>query len=72
MRIALAGKPEQAMPQPDDIVTATINPQNGLQTTAADGISEYFQKDTLPAMEEARSFAGNNANTASTNEEDLF
>lgn len=52
MKVALAQKPERFMQQPDDVVTAKINPHTGLQTLADDGLLEYFRKNEVPALEE--------------------
>lgn len=49
MRIALQGQPEKTMPQPSDIVTASIDPISGnLVANGTPGsILEYFRKDDL-------------------------
>lgn len=71
MKIALKGKPDHLIEQPESIVAVNINPNNGLQTTAANGLKEYFRQDEIPVMEEGRNVAGNSTST-SINEEDLF
>lgn len=50
MRVALQGKPERTMPQPADIITASIDPMTGylLPEGAPGSILEYFRKDNLP------------------------
>lgn len=73
MKVALKGVAEHPMPQPESIVAVKINPNNGLQTAANDGILEYFRQDEVPAMEEGRSIAaGNSSASTGNNEEDLF
>lgn len=49
MRIALKGQPEKTMPQPPDIVTASIDPITGnlLPDGTPGSILEYFRKDDL-------------------------
>lgn len=50
MRVALKGKPERTMPQPADIITASIDPMTGylLPEGTPGSILEYFRKDNLP------------------------
>ncbi len=50
MRAALHGKPERTMPQPPDIITASIDPMTGylLPEGTPGSILEYFRKDNLP------------------------
>ncbi len=52
MRVALQGKPEKTMPQPPDIITASIDPMTGylLPDGTPGSILEYFRKDNLPKM----------------------
>ncbi len=71
MKVALKNKPEHIIEQPESIVAVNINPNNGLQTTAIDGLKEYFRQDEIPAMEEGRSIAGNST-AKNASEEDLF
>ena len=71
MSVALKGKPEHMVEQPESIVSVNINPNNGLQTTAENGLKEYFRQDEIPAMEEGRSIAGNSI-APNASEEDLF
>lgn len=54
MRIALKGKPEHTLPQPPDIVTASIDPVSGyrLPQGTPGSILEYFRKDNLPQVPE--------------------
>ena len=59
MRVALQGKPERTMPQPPDIITASIDPMTGylLPDGTPGSILEYFRKDNLPKTpEEAGTF----------------
>lgn len=71
MKIALAGKPEHFLPQPENIVTVKINPDTGLQTSSDAGLVEYFRKDEIPSMDEGKYTAQNSA-TDMKAEEDLF
>ena len=71
MKFALAGKPEHLMPQPDNIVSVKINPNNGLLSTADNAITEYFRKNEVPAMEDT-TIASGKAAPASGNEDNLF
>lgn len=50
MRTALQGKPERTMPQPPDIISASIDPITGylLPEGTSGSILEYFRKDNLP------------------------
>lgn len=50
MHIALQGKPEKTMPQPDDIIVANIDPIAGylVPEGTPGAILEYFRKDNLP------------------------
>ncbi|MES2141671.1 MAG: penicillin-binding protein 1A [Pseudomonadota bacterium] len=52
MRVALQGKPERTMPQPPDIITASIDPMTGylLPEGTSGSILEYFRKDNLPRI----------------------
>ncbi|MES2998196.1 MAG: penicillin-binding protein 1A [Pseudomonadota bacterium] len=54
MRVALLGKPERTMPQPPDIITASIDPITGylLPEGTPGSILEYFRKDNLPKIPE--------------------
>ena len=49
MRVALKGQAEKTMPQPTDIVTASIDPTTGnlLPDGTPGSILEYFRKDDL-------------------------
>jgi penicillin-binding protein 1A len=50
MRVALQGKSEKTMPQPPDIVIASIDPMTGylLAEGTPGSMLEYFRKDSLP------------------------
>jgi penicillin-binding protein 1A len=49
MKIALHGKPEQAMKQPDNVVAVRIDPATGqLANDNQDAIIEYFRKEEIP------------------------
>lgn len=49
MRAALAGKPEHAMAQPPEIVSATIDPETGYLVQG--GTPELFRKGNLPQQQ---------------------
>ena len=55
MKIALEGKPEHDMKQPENIVAVRINPNNGLlaSTNQKNAITEYFRKQDVPGLGEA-------------------
>lgn len=71
MKVALSGKPEHPIKQPEHIVALKINPSNGLQTTATNALLEYFRQDEIPAMEDESNHR-ENTNTPEHPEEDLF
>lgn len=73
MKIALKGKPEHHMVQPDNIVSVKINPNNGLQSHSDNGLVEYFRKDEVPGFDDT-AIATNTTSPANINnrEEDLF
>jgi penicillin-binding protein 1A len=50
MKNALQGQPENSVPQPPDIVMASIDPTTGLlaREGQADAVSEYFAQGTVP------------------------
>ncbi len=60
MKRALAGTPEQTLPQPPGIVSVRIDPRTGLSVAPGfpGAISEIVQKDHVPAPENS----GNSAN----------
>jgi penicillin-binding protein 1A len=53
MEVALAGKPENSMPQPDGIVTARINPVTGklANSSTEKAIFEIFRTEYVPEKE---------------------
>jgi penicillin-binding protein 1A len=69
MRVALQGQPEKTMPQPSDIVTASIDPISGnlLPSGTPGSILECFRKDDLlraPIQEDSVTFnTTDNSNT---------
>ncbi len=71
MKVALKGKPEHLMKQPENIVTAKINPKTGLRTTAESGITEYFRKDEIPGTDDS-TIASDNSMNVNQPTEDLF
>lgn len=72
MKVALAKKPEHPIRQPENIVAIQINPNNGLQTASTNGLTEYFRKDEIPAMDNTIVTAGNSSPTNNHREDDLF
>lgn len=50
MRVALADKPEHTMPEPEGIVSTSINPNSGYRQRWG-GIPEYFRDDDVPDEE---------------------
>ena len=50
MKVALDGKPEKHLPQPDGLVSIKINPKTGLQahSNAKDAIFEIFRTENVP------------------------
>ena len=67
MKVALKGKPEVAMKQPENVVAVPIDPTSGLRVNPnqINNIIEYFRKEEVPASSE-----GSNSinNTESNNE----
>ncbi len=59
MKIALKGKPEVEMKQPENIVAVRIDPASGLLANAnlQNAIIEYFRKQEIPSTEETDSSA---------------
>lgn len=55
MKVALKGKPESEMKQPENVVSVRIDPHSGLlaQPNQANGIIEYFRNKEVPAEEDA-------------------
>ena len=54
MKVALHGKPEREMKQPDNIVAVRINPVNGLlaKENQKNAITEYFRDKDVPGADE--------------------
>ena len=54
MKIALHGQPEKYLTQPENVVTARIDPNSGLLANpdTPNAITEYFRKEEVPAQEE--------------------
>jgi penicillin-binding protein 1A len=50
MRVALEGRPESDIPQPEGMITVRIDPQTGLSASAdsKDGMFETFRADQVP------------------------
>ena len=71
MKIALHGKPEHSLPEPNGIISLGINPDNGLRArpNQVNTITEYFMENEIPAMdEEQHAYSG----TSPSTEESLF
>ena len=75
MKVALKGKPEIEMKQPENVVTVHIDPISGLlaNTSQINSILEYFREDEIPTEENAN-IAPRTSETpqASETEEHLF
>jgi penicillin-binding protein 1A len=71
MKVALAGKPEHPIQQPEDIVAIKISPSTGLRTESTNGLVEYFRKDEIPSMDEGITSTAQNT-PSGNNEESLF
>lgn len=54
MKVALKGKPESELKQPDNVVAVRIDPVSGLlaKTNQPNGIIEYFRNNEVPAEED--------------------
>jgi penicillin-binding protein 1A len=77
MKVALKGKPEQKMNQPENVVAVPIDPTTGLlaQPNQTNAIIEYFRKEEVPAGLEGSGAMQNTETTSpqeSENEEHLF
>jgi penicillin-binding protein 1A len=50
MRVALDGMPEEALPQPDGLVTVRIDPESGLRASASQpgAVFETFRSENVP------------------------
>ncbi len=57
MKVALKGKPEREMKQPDDVVTVKINPMSGLlaKPNQTNAITEYFRESDVPMADDTPS-----------------
>ena len=67
MKVALKGKPEEQIKQPEDVVSVLINSKTGLlsKPNQKDGIVEYFRKDDLPGTEDSGSSPSAQSNSES-------
>ncbi len=76
MRVALIGKPERHIRQPEGVVSLRIDPHTGTLAPAEmpDAVSEYFTEDHLPGEE--GSAVGTEVaiptNSSGVSEHDLF
>jgi penicillin-binding protein 1A len=54
MKVALKGKPESELKQPENVVAVRIDPSSGLlaRPNQANGIIEYFRDKEVPAEED--------------------
>lgn len=64
MKTALKGKPESEVAQPDNVVTARIDPISGLlaKPNQENGIMEYFRDNEIPKEEDPTPMYGSTAN----------
>lgn len=64
MKTALKGKPESEVAQPDNVVTARIDPISGLlaKPNQDNGIMEYFRDNEIPKEEDPTPVYGSTAN----------
>ncbi len=69
MKVALKGKPESEMKQPDNVVSVRIDPHSGLlaRPDQDNGIIEYFRDNEIPAEEDPNAVF----NPASNNQEPI-
>jgi penicillin-binding protein 1A len=74
MKIALQGKPEHIMPQPENIVSIRINPLNGLRAKEGqrNAIDEYFQDKDIPSFDEQAITTTNTNATQDGSQDSLF
>ena len=73
MKVALQGKPQRDLPQPANIVSVRINPDNGLLAKAGqtNAIGEYFRDTDVPGLDE-ESTASSGGVSGGEREDDLF
>lgn len=73
MKVALAGRPEREVKQPEGVVSLRIDPHTGLRARPdqSDAIFEYFTEETAPTQESAPG-AGSGSSTGGMSEQDLF
>jgi len=76
MKVALKGKPESEIKQPDNVVAVRIDPVSGLlaRPNQVNGIIEYFRDKEVPAEEDPSPVynANNNHQQLAPVEENLF
>lgn len=81
MKVALKGKPEGEMKQPENVVAVRIDPSSGLlaRPNQANGIIEYFRNKEVPAEEDptpiynaSNGNASNGSQQTPPGEESLF
>ena len=74
MRSALNGVPEQALVAPEGIVSAYINPEDGLlmNPNNKNGLWEYFSQETLPTTFSAPRSLATPDNETTDSEASLF
>ncbi|MDR3503350.1 MAG: penicillin-binding protein 1A [Legionella sp.] len=76
MKVALKGKPEHDMKQPEDVVAVRIDPSSGLlaRPNQPNGIIEYFRQKEVPAEEDPTLIynASNDQGQIAPVEESLF
>ncbi len=76
MKVALKGKPEHDMKQPEDVVAVRIDPSSGLlaRPNQPNGIIEFFRQKEIPAEEDPTPIynASNDQGQMAPVEESLF
>jgi penicillin-binding protein 1A len=76
MNVALKGKPESEMKQPENVVAVRIDPHSGLlaKPNQANGIIEYFRNKEIPSEEDSTQIynASNEQGQLPPVEENLF
>lgn len=76
MKVALHGKPEHEMQQPENVVSVRINPANGLlaKPNQTNAIMEYFREKDVPGEDEGSTANASNSQglDGQDNEDNLF
>ena len=75
MKVALNGKPEKEMKQPENVSAERINPTSGLlaKPNQTDAVVEYFRQEEVPSSDDSGSTPSNTASPQGTDDqENLF